>query len=140
MPLYGGLPVILLKFDWQEWLRRKQEENVTHSYVWNNMGFNAINPQTTDYVLGKIEIFPQFNDDVTFRNFTIFHQWMAAKYGSLPGRYGCGVGASHLRRLRSWFFSVSSEWPLYLSASYSWQGMLRTFVNPKKQKLTFFNN
>nr|XP_022338383.1 alkaline phosphatase, tissue-nonspecific isozyme-like [Crassostrea virginica] len=38
-----------------EWLRRKQEENVTHSYVWNNMGFNAINPQTTDYVLGLFE-------------------------------------------------------------------------------------
>ena len=68
MPLYGGLPVILLKFDWQEWLRRKQEENVTHSYVWNNMGFNAINPQTTDYVLGKIESSPQFSDILVYRN------------------------------------------------------------------------
>lgn len=38
-----------------EWLRRKQEENVSHSYVWNNEGFNAINPQTTDYVLGLFE-------------------------------------------------------------------------------------
>lgn len=45
---------VLCSFWLKEWLRRKQEENVSHSYVWNNEGFNAINPQTTDYVLGNV--------------------------------------------------------------------------------------
>ncbi|XP_062609401.1 alkaline phosphatase, tissue-nonspecific isozyme-like [Saccostrea cucullata] len=38
-----------------EWLRVKEEENASHSYVWNNAGFNAIDPETTDYMLGLFE-------------------------------------------------------------------------------------
>ncbi|XP_048776554.2 alkaline phosphatase, tissue-nonspecific isozyme-like isoform X2 [Ostrea edulis] len=38
-----------------EWIRQKQADNASHSYVWNNAGFNAIDPKVTDYVLGLFE-------------------------------------------------------------------------------------
>ncbi|XP_069106554.1 alkaline phosphatase, tissue-nonspecific isozyme-like [Argopecten irradians] len=38
-----------------EWIKDKTDRNRSHSYVWNNAQFGAVDPETTDHLLGLFE-------------------------------------------------------------------------------------
>ena len=38
----------------QVWLQRQRDNNKRHRYVWNQTEFNSVDPDNTDYLLGRI--------------------------------------------------------------------------------------